>query len=62
MHHFVADMTELEIGSVAVFLRRAETIYEENLSSYVKIVMRRPFAKMIVCRSFFFFFHAVLIM
>jgi hypothetical protein len=52
MHHFVADMTELEIGSVAVFLRRAESIYEENLGSYVKIVMRRPFAKIIVCTSF----------
>lgn len=48
MHHFVAETSQIEIGSVAVFLRRAEAIYDENLTAYVKIVLRRPFGKLIV--------------
>lgn len=48
MHHFVAEIAQLEVGSVSIFAKRAEAIYDENLSAYVKIVLRRPFAKMIV--------------
>lgn len=48
MHHFVAEVAQLEVGSVAVFMKRAEAIYEENLNAYVKIVLKRPFAKIIV--------------
>ncbi|SJL05580.1 uncharacterized protein ARMOST_08937 [Armillaria ostoyae] len=47
MHHFVAEISQMEIGSVAGFLRKAEAIYDENLSAYVKIILRRPFAKII---------------
>ncbi|GBE77755.1 hypothetical protein SCP_0106370 [Sparassis crispa] len=47
MHHFVAEISQLQIGSVATFLKRAEAIYDENLAAYVKIVLRRPFAKII---------------
>ncbi|TBU49952.1 exocyst complex component Sec3-domain-containing protein [Dichomitus squalens] len=47
MHYFVAEVSQIEIGTVAVFLKRAEAIYEENLNAYVKIVLRRPFAKII---------------
>lgn len=48
MHYFVAEMGQLQIGAAAVFLRRAETVYDENLNSYVRLVLRRPFAKIIV--------------
>ncbi|KAK0198289.1 exocyst complex component Sec3-domain-containing protein [Armillaria mellea] len=47
MHHFVAEISQTEIGSVAGFLRKAEAIYDENLGAYVKIILRRPFAKII---------------
>ncbi|KAJ7783605.1 exocyst complex component Sec3-domain-containing protein [Mycena maculata] len=47
MHHFVAETSQIEIGSVANFLRKAEAIYDENLGAYVKIVLRRPFGKLI---------------
>ncbi|KAG6911564.1 hypothetical protein DXG01_011866 [Tephrocybe rancida] len=47
MHHFVAETSTLEVGSVNVFCRRAEVIYDENLSAYIKIVLRRPFARII---------------
>ncbi|KAF9456160.1 exocyst complex component, sec3 subunit [Collybia nuda] len=47
MHHFVAETSRMEVRSVAGFSRRAATIYDENLNSYVKIVLRRPFARII---------------
>jgi len=47
MHHFVAETSQMEIGSVAAFARKAEGIYDENLNAYVKIILRRPFAKII---------------
>lgn len=48
MHYFVAETSQLEAGSVSVFLKQAEAIYNENLAAYVRIVLRRPFAKLIV--------------
>lgn len=50
MHYFVAEMSQLGVGSVTGFLKQAESIYNENLSAYVKIVLKRPFAKLIVGR------------
>ncbi|KAF8140415.1 exocyst complex component Sec3-domain-containing protein [Boletus edulis] len=47
MHYFVAEISQLETGSVVGFLKQAETIYNENLAAYVRIVLRRPFAKLI---------------
>ncbi|KAI0068299.1 exocyst complex component sec3 subunit [Artomyces pyxidatus] len=47
MHYFVAEIRQQEIGSVNVFSKRAESVYDENLNAYVKIVLRRPFAKII---------------
>ena len=32
---------------MASFTRRAETIYDENLAAYVRLVIRRPFPKLI---------------
>lgn len=48
MHYFVAEVGRQEIGSVRSFLRSAEGIYDESLSAYIKIVLRRPFSKIIV--------------
>jgi hypothetical protein len=53
MHYFVAEIRQQEIGSVHVFATRAENVYEENLNAYVKIVLRRPFSKIIVSISSF---------
>ncbi|KIK94025.1 hypothetical protein PAXRUDRAFT_828414 [Paxillus rubicundulus Ve08.2h10] len=47
MHYFVAEISQLESGSVTGFLKQAEVIYNENLTAYVRIVLRRPFAKLI---------------
>jgi len=48
MHYFVAEIRQQEIGSVNTFSTQAEAVYEENLNAYVKIVLRRPFSKIIV--------------
>lgn len=47
MHHFVAETSQISVGSASSFLKRAEGIYDENLNAYVKIVLRRPFSKII---------------
>jgi hypothetical protein len=48
MHHFVTEIQSLDIGSVSSFLVQAEGIYDENLAAYVKLVLRRPFLKILV--------------
>jgi exocyst complex component 1 len=48
MHHFVAEMSAVQLGSVVSFTKRAEALYDENLTAYVKLILRRPFAKIIV--------------
>ncbi|KAF9229108.1 hypothetical protein BS17DRAFT_771038 [Gyrodon lividus] len=47
MHYFVAEISQLESGSVTGFLKQAEAIYNENLTAYIRIVLRRPFSKLI---------------
>ena len=44
----MSEMEQIEIGAVASFSKRARAIYQENLQAYVKMVLRRPFAKIIV--------------
>jgi hypothetical protein len=53
MHYFVAEIRQQEIGSVNMFSTRAEAVYEENLNAYVKMVLRRPFSKIIVSHCVF---------
>ncbi|OCB87846.1 hypothetical protein A7U60_g4980 [Sanghuangporus baumii] len=47
MHHFISEISQVNITAVNAFKRRAEAIYDENLGAYVKMVMRRSFAKII---------------
>lgn len=53
MHYFSTEMAQMEVGSVAGFLRSSQAIYEENVGAYVKLVLRRPFAKIIVSINFY---------
>ncbi|KDQ19898.1 hypothetical protein BOTBODRAFT_27319 [Botryobasidium botryosum FD-172 SS1] len=47
MHHFVAEISRQDVYAMRSFARKAEGIYEENLSSYVKLALRRPLAKIL---------------
>ncbi|KAH9486586.1 Exocyst complex component 1 [Psilocybe cubensis] len=46
MHYFINEMSQLDVPSMTTFIRRAEGIYDENLSAYIKTVFRRPFGKL----------------
>jgi exocyst complex component 1 len=46
MHSFINDLSQQSLGSMAGFIRRAEAIYDENLAAYVRLVLRRPFPKL----------------
>lgn len=48
MHYFISEIGQLQVGSVSGFLRRAEFLSDENMTAYVTLVLRRPFAKIIV--------------
>ena len=50
MHSLVVEFSQLELGAMGSFARRAQIMYDENISAYVKIVLRRPFSKILVSR------------
>ncbi|KIK07465.1 hypothetical protein K443DRAFT_673379 [Laccaria amethystina LaAM-08-1] len=47
MHCFIVETSKMDNASLVTFSQRAESIYDENLSAYVKMVLRRPFSKLI---------------
>jgi exocyst complex component 1 len=51
MHYFITEITQQEVGNVKSFLRQAQTNYDENLNAYVRLVLRRPLAKILVSDS-----------
>ncbi|TEB38979.1 exocyst protein [Coprinellus micaceus] len=46
MHYFVNEMLKLEMGSTQAFAENAQAIYEDNLDAYVRLIFRRPLAKL----------------
>lgn len=52
MHYFTSEMTHRELEVIASAIRQAQDLYDENLDAYVKLVLRRLFAKITVRLSF----------
>lgn len=48
MQYFVSEMADLDSPAVSSFSRQAKTTYDEHLNAYVKLILRKPFAKIIV--------------
>ena len=48
MYYFISETGQLDIAATDSFRKRADVIYEENLTGYVKLLMRRSFSKIIV--------------
>ncbi|WWC85953.1 uncharacterized protein L201_000823 [Kwoniella dendrophila CBS 6074] len=46
MHQFVDDVEKLNSPVLGVFLQRAKNLYEENMTIYVKLLLRRSFGKL----------------
>ncbi|RXK38676.1 hypothetical protein M231_03986 [Tremella mesenterica] len=47
MHHLVEDLSNLNMSVLSVYTERARGLYEENLTGYIKLLLRRAFARMI---------------
>jgi hypothetical protein len=48
MRHFVDDLSAINRPALAVFLDRAQGIYDENMSQYIRLMLRRSFGRLIV--------------
>lgn len=60
MHYFITEISQQDVGNVKSFLRQAQTIYDENLNAYIKLVLRRPLAKILVSDSFQLWMNLIL--
>ncbi|KAG8893136.1 hypothetical protein FRC00_010965, partial [Tulasnella sp. 408] len=47
MQYFVSEMADLDSPAVSSFSKQAKAVYEEHLNAYVKLLLRKPFAKII---------------
>ncbi|KAG8975726.1 hypothetical protein FRC05_005244 [Tulasnella sp. 425] len=47
MQYFVSEMADLDSPAVSSFSKQAKTTYDEHLNAYVKLILRKPFAKII---------------
>ena len=52
MHHFVEDIGQLNNPALAVYLERARGMYDDNMSTYVKMMLRRNFGRLMVIDPF----------
>lgn len=48
MHHFVDELRSIGHPSLGVFHERAKGLYDENMASYVKLILRRSFGRLMV--------------
>lgn len=48
MHHFVTVVSKMKIAGLKRALGRAKERYDENMNLYIRLILRRPCAKLIV--------------
>lgn len=48
MHHIVTVITKQKVPALANFVTQAGDMYNDNLDLYIKLVLRRPLAKLLV--------------
>lgn len=48
LHCFIEDVSQIKSMAMAGFLQRAKTRFEENMSMYIRLMLRRTFARFIV--------------
>lgn len=48
LHYFIEDVSQIKSTAMAGFLQRAKSLYEENMSMYIRLMLRRTFARFIV--------------
>ncbi len=48
MHHFYAELRALKVAGLEEFVKQAKFMYDVNLESYCKVVIRKPLGKLLV--------------
>lgn len=51
MYHFVEDLRKIEVPTLGLFFERAKGLYEENMGSYTKLMIRKSFGRLMVCHD-----------
>lgn len=51
LHVFVEEVSQLEVLALAVYVKRAQGLYEENMKAYTRLMLRRGFARLMVSRK-----------
>lgn len=51
MHHLMSTLSK-NVPSLAPLITQAKEKYSENLDLYIKLILRRPLAKLVVRSSF----------
>lgn len=49
MHHIITVVSKQNVPALAPFVAQAREKYTENLDLYIRLVLRRPLAKHLVC-------------
>lgn len=50
MHHIVTVISKQNVPALDNFVTQARDMYNDNLDLYIKLVLRRPLAKLLVRR------------
>lgn len=48
MHHFYHALRSKKLSVLDTWVKEAKSKYENNLSAYIKVVIRRPLGKLLV--------------
>lgn len=52
MHHFVTVFSKQQgVASLELYVSQAKNLYDENLRLYIRFVLRRPLARLMVRTS-----------
>lgn len=55
LHFYVQDAAKHDIAALNAFMERAQKMYDDNMTSYIRAVLRRSFGKPRVSVLLFFF-------
>ncbi|EGG07394.1 uncharacterized protein MELLADRAFT_85837 [Melampsora larici-populina 98AG31] len=47
MHHFVTTASKVNVSALGLWLEKAKEQYDQNLNLYIRLVLRRPLARLI---------------
>ena len=61
MHHFYTEIRARKVAVLDQYVKLAKASYDTHLSAYIKVVIRRPLGKLLVCEIIFFYYYYFLV-